>query len=574
MLVSLHVSNFVLIEDCRIEFHPGLNILTGETGAGKSILAGALGLLVGERGSPESARDTEKDAVIEAEFALDPASPHTREIQALLDESGIPWDDETLLIKRILSPGGRGRIFVNDTSCLLKKLKDLGERLMDLHGQHEHQSLLRKSSYRPLLDRFGGYAPILDAYRTAYNRWQDIRRRLHELETNERERRRREDTLRYQLEEIDKARLAEGEDERVADRLQVIQHAGRLSEWCADAVRTLTGDDERPALLDELDRLETLLANLRKLDPRAAAILEMWQPAAISLREAARELQTYALTLEFDPAELEELQQRHYLLKNLKNKYGATVAEILQYREACRAELARMDHLEEERETLQNEEADLRAQVVRWGRALHDERLQNAAATADRIREELRSLGMDQAEFEIQTAYRRGAAGLDIGEEQPVLFGPDGGDEVEFLITTIPGRPPRPLREVASGGEISRIMLAIKCVFGQADAVPLMVFDEIDVGVGGRTADAVGERLAQLARGKQVLCITHLPQIASRAQRNLRVDKKEVNGRLISTVDVLKGKEREAELARMLGGEDLAASKKFARELIKGAKRG
>lgn len=574
MLISLHVSNFVLIEDCRIEFHPGLNVLTGETGAGKSILAGALGLLVGERGSPESARDPEKDAVIEAEFAFDPASPHTREIQTLLDESGIPWDDEILLIKRILSPGGRGRIFVNDTSCLLKKLKDLGERLMDLHGQHEHQSLLRKSSYRPLLDRFGGYAPILEAYRTAYARWQEIRQRLHELETNERERRRREDTLRFQLEEIDKARLAEGEDERIAERLQVIQHAGRLSEWCADAVRTLTGDDERPALLDELDRLETLLANLRRLDPRAAAILEMWQPAAISLREAARELQTYALSLEFDPAELEELQQRHYLLKNLKNKYGATVAEILQYREACRAELTRMDHLEKERETLQNEEADLRAQVVRWGRALHAERLQNAAATAGRIREELRSLGMDQAEFEIQTAYRRGAAGLDIGEEQPVLFGPDGGDEVEFLISTIPGRPPRPLREVASGGEISRIMLAIKCVFGQADAVPLMVFDEIDVGVGGRTADAVGERLAQLARGKQVLCITHLPQIASRAQRNLRVDKKEVNGRLISTVDVLKGKEREAELARMLGGEDLAASKKFARELLKGAKRG
>ncbi len=574
MLVSLHVSNFVLIEDCRIEFHPGLNVLTGETGAGKSILAGALGLLVGERGSPESARDPEKDAVIEAEFTLDPAASHTGEIQALLEESGIPWDDETLLIQRVLSPGGRGRIFVNNTSCLLRKLKDLGERLMDLHGQHEHQSLLHKSSYRPLLDRFGGYAGILDAYRAAYARWQEIRQRLQHLETCARERRRREDTLRYQLEEIEKAELTEGEDERIAERLQVIQHAGRLNEWCADAVKALTGgEDERPALLDELDRLEALLDNLQKLDPAAASILEMWQPAAISLREAARELQTYALSLEFDPAELEELHQRHFLIKNLKNKYGATVSEILAYREACRAERARMDHLEEEREALRHEEAELRADVVRRGRELHAERLQNAAATAGRIREELRSLGMDQAEFEIQTTYRFGPAGLDIGEAQPVLFGPDGGDEVEFLITTIPGRPPRPLREVASGGEVSRIMLAIKCVFGKADAVPLMVFDEIDVGVGGRTADVVGERLAQLARGKQVLCITHLPQIASRAHRNLRVDKKEIQGRLISTVDVLKGKEREAELARMLGGEDPAASKKFARELLKGAKR-
>lgn len=573
MLVSLHVRNFVLIEDCRIEFHPGLNVLTGETGAGKSILAGALSLLVGERGSPESARNPDHDAVIEAEFALDPASPHTREIHALLEAAGIPWEDEVLLVKRILAPGGRSRIFINNTSCLVKNLKELGERLMDLHGQHEHQSLLHKSSYRPLLDRFGGYQNILDAYRAAYAEWQDIRRRLQILETNERERRRREDMLRYQVEEIEKAGLAEGEDEKIAERLQVIQHAGRLSEWCAEAVRWLTGGDESPALLDTLDRVESLLVNLESMDRHAAPILEMWQPAAITLREAARELQTYALSLEFDPGELDELQQRHFQIKTLKNKYGATVREILQYGETCRAELVRMENLDEEREALQKQEDALRGEVARWGRELHAKRSQHAQTTALRIREELQSLGMEQAEFEIQTAYRFGPGGLDIGEAQPVIFGPDGGDEVDFLISTIPGRPPRPLREVASGGEISRIMLAIKCVFGKADAVPFMLFDEIDVGVGGRTADAVGERLARLAREKQVLCITHLPQIASRAQRNLRVDKKEVNGRLLSTVEVLKGKAREAELARMLGGEDPAASKKFARELLKGAKR-
>lgn len=575
MLVSLHVKNFVLIDDCRTEFHPGLNVVTGETGAGKSILAGALSLLVGERSSTDSARNPERDAVIEAAFELAAKSPQTQTIQRLLEESGVPWEEGNLLITRILSPNGRNRIFLNNTQCLLKLLKELGCLLMDLHGQHEHQSLLQKSSYRPLLDRFGDSGGLLDSYREIYQTWKEIGDRLQALQDDERERLRREDTLRFQVQEIHDAHLRDGEDEEIASRLQVIQHAEKLHEGCADVIQSLNeGDERREPLLDELDRLESVLNAMERMDASIAPLLESWKSASIILRDALRELESYQLSLEFDPGELDRLQERYFLIKSLKNKYGSTIAEILQYLNRSQEELNRIDHLDEERESLQKLERASRDQLIHSGKQLHEHRAKIAKKIARQIAAELKPLGMEFARFEIQTDYRFSASGLDIGEDRPVAFGSDGADEVEFLISTIPDRPAKPLKEVASGGEISRIMLAIKCVFGKADAVPLMVFDEIDVGVGGRTADAVAERLALLSQEKQVLCITHLPQIASRADRNLRVNKQDRNGRLLSDVTVLEGKDREEELARMLGGEDAAASKRFAREMLKNAKKG
>jgi len=574
MLASLHVKNLILIEDCRIEFHPGLNVLTGETGAGKSILVGALSLLLGERGSADSAREPDKDVIVEAAFELDPGSSPARTIRTLLDESGIPWEDGNLIVTRVFSPSGRNRIFLNNTQCLLKLLKEVGLLLVDLHGQHEHQSLLQKSSYRPLLDRFGDCAGLLEGYRSAYQNWQDTRRKLKSLEETERERLRREDGLRFQVRDIDEANLREGEEEEIAARLQIIQHAEKLHEGCREMVRSLNeGGESSPALLDELDRLETILAGMERLDASLKPVLDTWQPAAIALRDAMRELERYQQSLEFDPGELDRLQERRFLIKNLKNRYGATIADILRFRDRSREELGRIERLDEERESLQKQEAQWRGEMVERGHALHARRLQTAASIAKRIGAELKPLGMDSALFDIRVDYHFAPSGIDIGESQPVLFGPEGADEVEFLLATIPDKPPRPLKEVASGGEISRVMLAIKCVFGKADSVPLMVFDEIDVGVGGRTADAVAERLATLSEEKQVLCITHLPQIASRAKRNFRIDKAERDGRFVSTVSTLEGREREEEIARMLGGEDSTASKRYARELLKNARK-
>lgn len=575
MLVSLHVKNFVLIDDCRIEFHSGLNALTGETGAGKSIVAGALSLLAGERSPVGSARNPDRDAVIEAAFELSAHSPQTQPIQRLLEESGIPWEDGNLIITRVLSPNGRNRIFLNNTQCLLTVLKEAGCLLMDLHGQHEHQSLLQKSSYRPLLDRFGDYGDRLAAYRETYRVWQEILQQLKSLEEDDRERLRREDTLRFQVQEINEADLRESEDEEIAARLQVIQHAEKLHEGCHEIVQILNeGEEPRPALLDELDRMESVLTAMARLDSSIQTILESWQPASIALHDVLRDLENYKQSLEFNPGELDRLQERHFSIKNLKNKYGSTLIEILQYRDRSQEELNRIEHRDEERESLQKREKEYREQLIEQGKQLHDLRSKTARKIARQIGAELKSLGMESARFEIQVDYHFSPTGLDIGDERPVSFGVDGADDIDFLITTIPDRPPRPLKEVASGGEISRIMLAIKCVFGKADAVPLMVFDEIDVGVGGRMADVVAERLAALSRDKQVLCITHLPQIASRADRNLRVDKQEENGRLLSRVTLLEGKARENELARMLGGDDSTASKRFAREMLKNAKKG
>ncbi len=573
MLVSLRIANFVLLDDCRVDFHPGLNVLTGETGAGKTIVVDALNLLIGERSSSGTVRDSDEEAIVEAAFELNPNEKQTHKIFDLLRESGLPAESGTLLIKRTISQEGRNRIFVNNSQCLLKKLKEIGELLVDLHGQHEHQSLLHKSAYGELVDGFASNPALPNEYRESYQVWVDLKEQIRNLERDERERKRREDMLRYQIEEIDGGELKEGEIEEVDARLQVIRHAERLGECCGKVLSTLfQGESERSSIMNELETLDTQVREIARLDASQAAILESWQSALISLQEISRDLESYARGLEYDPEELERLQQRRFRLRELTGKYGATVSDIMTYRDRIGQELEGLQNALEESERLRKNEKERRNELVRLGKRLHDQRKKTAKSISRRVTAELGSLGMESACFEIQIAYRYSDTGQEIGESRPVDFGPNGADDVEFLVTTIPGRPPRPLREIASGGEISRIMLALKCTFGETDPVPTMVFDEIDVGVGGKTAEAVALRLAQLSAKKQVLCITHLPHIASRADRSLKVDKYEEAGRLLSRVTILKGKEKELELVRMLGGDESAASKRYARELLKSSK--
>ncbi|MEW6235206.1 MAG: DNA repair protein RecN [Candidatus Omnitrophota bacterium] len=566
MLLSLRIANFVLIDDCRIDFHSGLNALTGETGAGKSIIADALNFLLGERGSPDKARDAKRDAFVEAEFQLDPASPNTKTILRLLEESGIPAEEETLLLSRSLSPSGRNRIFINNTQCLLKILRPVGALLVDLHGQHEHQSLLDKSSYRPLLDDFGDYGETLQRYRSAYREWTQILDRLHRLENDDRERRRLLEALRFQREEIDAAGLIPGEEEEIEARMRIIQHAERLSACCGDLEASFNeSESSKPSLLDELDRLDGLLHEMSRLDPSLSTLIDSWQSAMISIQEIAREIQSYSQKLEFDPDELEKLHQRRFLIKTLKSKYGADIQDVLNYRDKIEKDLFEIENFEEECEKCRQEEVRIRSDLFPLAQQLHEARVVTANDISASVTSELEFLGMKQARFEIMVQFRENKAE---GAPLPAEYGPEGADNVEYMVTTIPDLPARPLREVASGGEISRIMLALKCALSRVDPVAMMVFDEIDVGVGGKTAEAVAERLASLAKRKQVLCITHLPQIASRADRNMRVEKLEKDGKLVSAVTLLKGKERELELARMLGREDSAASQRYARELL------
>ena len=569
MLAGLRIRNYVLIEDCSIEWRPGFNVLTGETGAGKSVLISALLLLLGERGSGEALRDPSQDALLEAEFALDPDSLCARLVREAVEAAGLEWEEGCLVLARRIAPNGRSRHFINNSPCLLKTLQQIGSLLVDFHGQHQHQSLLQKSAYLPLLDRLSAYAPELEAYQAAYQQWKDTQAALEALEGNERERLQRQDLLAYQSREIDEAELRPGEDHEIKAALQRMQHSEKLAELAQQVATTLMTGGDAPALIDELDRLEASLQEMARFDEQAQAWLETWQPALIALRESGREIEAYAGSLEFDPDELNRLQERHYRLRELKHKYGDDLEAILAYRERIGEELSRMENADEERQRLQAQLREQAQQLARCGRALHEKRAATAQEIAAHVTHELQALGMQNARFAIAVKLREAPDGLALEDGVCVTPGPAGLDDVEFLISTIPGKPLRPLREIASGGEISRVMLALKCTFGSADPVPLMVFDEIDVGIGGETADAVAERILRLAESKQVISITHLPQIASRAHHNLKVEKEENQDAATTTVRELAGKQREKELARMLGSQDSAATQRYARTLLK-----
>ena len=574
MLVSLRIANFVLIEDTRIEFHAGLNILTGETGAGKSIIIGALTLLLGERASGAGVRNPDREALVEAEFHVSAALPIYNSICSILDESGIPRESDILLIRRSFSAEGRSRVFINNTQCLVKKLRDIGDLLIDFHGQHEHQSLFNKSAYLPLVDCFGNGSALLSPYRGMYKEWLSATRQLETLDACERERKRQEASLRFQLEEIYNAQLLPNEDTVIEEKLHIIQHAERLAGRCGDVLKSLSEEqDDRPSIIDELERLGSILSNMERLDKSLSGLLETWQSSIISLRDTSRELENYAINLEFNPRELDTLQQRNFLIRDLKAKYGETINDIMLYQEKIEHELNSIAHTAEERDSLRNECTRLYNELSLLAWKIHNERIQTANTISQRVTEELQNLGMEKALFEILVTTRA-AQNVNTDENSPLLpLGPHGIDDIEFLITTIPDKPPRPLREIASGGEVSRMMLALKCVFGEADPVPMMVFDEIDAGIGGKTADTVASRLSLLSQRKQVLCITHLPQIACKGDRNFLVLKEEINGRLESSVVLLDTKEKENELARMLGSENSAASKRLARELLKSSKK-
>ncbi len=561
----------MLIDQAEIEFSSGLNVMTGETGAGKSIVLAALGLLIGERASADLVGSNGTEAVIEGAFEFPKKSPAEDLVHAVLDLAGLPKEEGVLVVKRTVSTDGRSRIFVNNSSALVRVLKELGAILVDLHGQHEHQSLLRRTTYRALVDRYGVKDSLPSKYTDKYAAWQDLREQLAALEGDERERRRREDHLRYQINEIEAANLAPGEDEELNRELNILQHAEQLAERASRVYTTLyEGEENGPAVLDQLNELHTVLEEMSRMDESLKKVHEAWVGPLTELEELSRELNSYAQGIEFEPGRLEELHNRKHLLQNLKSKYGGSVDEILAYLEEARAELAQIENRDEEIQQTQKELDRIENEIGNLAERLFDERKRAGAKLAKNIEKELAHLGMKGSRFEVSVEPQTDPEGIDAGKLGKVRLGPGGASEIEFLLSTIPDRPLRPLRDVASGGEISRIMLALKYVLGKSHIVPTMIFDEIDLGIGGKTGDIVAERLQDLSKEKQVICITHLPQIAARAERNLRVTKTETRGTQKTIVEYLSGKDREDEMVRMLGADE--ASRKYARELLRGPK--
>ncbi len=552
MLRTLSVRNFAIIDRLDLEFGPGFNVLTGETGAGKSIIMDALNLLLGGRAGAEMVRGGAERATLDAVFDVG-GSP---ELQTLVAELGFDLEDDQLFLSREVAANGKSSCRLGGRPASVSQLKAVGEWLVDLHGQHEHQSLLAVSRHLDMLDDWGGKAvqSLRSEVTAAFQKVQSLRREKDELEKDARERAHLLDLYQFQVKEIKDAQLKPGEDEELQTEHNRVANAQKLAEAAQAAATTLTGEDGGGAL-ESLATAVRALEDAASLDATLTPMLETLRSAAYELTEAERDLVRYQDEIEFDPERLEQIEERLETLRTLKRKYGDSIEEILGYG----AETA------EKVETLANSEergAKLEAEIGKADKKLRElcARLTTARAKAAKefqsiTLSELRELAMDKARFEVHTEQGEPTA--------------KGTDRVEFLIATNPGEPLRPLVKVASGGEISRVMLAVKAALARQEALPTMVFDEIDVGVGGRTSSVIADKMATLAKSAQILCITHLAQIASRGQHHYYIEKQVRGDRTIVTVTPLTPNERVSEIARMIGGANVSETVlQHAREML------
>jgi len=561
MLKELHIKNFAIIDQLRVEFAPGLNIFTGETGAGKSIVVDALNLALGERASVDLIRTGCEEAVVEAAFELD--HDGTKEAATLLAEQGIATNSgEDLIVRRVLSASGKNKVYINGSLANLATLAALGANLADIHGQHEHQSLLSLERQREMLDSFGMLDGLREELANTYHRLQNVRKELVGLEAGERDRAQREDMLRFQKNEIEAATLKPGEDEELANEQKVLANSEKLAGLSRAADEALYSSDG--SVLSGLKKAMSDLEAIAAIDSRLAPVLELCEAGRAQLEEAAREVSSYAGGLEFDPGRLEQINDRLDLIRKLKKKYGATIEEITAFGIAASDELERMERSTEEIERLKTEIQTIKSGLTAEAQELTKRRIAAARELERKIETELGHLGMKKTVLSVKITQEPGDDTLD-GHK----LGPRGADRVEFLIAPNPGEEPKPLAKIASGGELSRIMLALKTILVEGDGIPTLVFDEVDAGIGGAVAEEVGKKLRRVATKRQVFCITHLAQIASMATSHYGVAKSVKKDRTSTEVRLLGEKERVDEIARMLGGKTITeATINHAEEMI------
>jgi DNA repair protein RecN (Recombination protein N) len=550
MLTELRIRDYAVIDRLTLRLGPGLNALTGETGAGKSIIVGALSLLLGARASADVVRTGATRAEVEGVFDVSgiPA------VHALLAEHGLEPEDGLLILRREIAAGGRGRVWVNGVASTVGLLGELGGWLVDLHGQHEHQSLLQPRQQRALLDAYAGAVDHATAVRAAFESLRDARARLLALDSRVRETEQRADFLRFQLEEIDRGALKPGEEEELENQANRLAHASEL----AGIAETLHGElyAAEESVAARLAEVRRLLDQLVRIDPSLDDWREVVQNALYGLEELGREMGSYAAGVEHDPARLDDVRRRLDVIARLRRKYGPDVDAVLRTADEARRELAILDGSSLDRSQIEREIET--GAVSLWDAAarLSKARAKGAARLAAEIADVLPALGMAAARFNIELTP--------LGD-----IAAHGGEDVEFRIAVNTGFEPRPLARVASGGELSRVMLALKTALARLDGIPTLIFDEVDAGIGGRVANQVGEKLARVAEAHQVFVITHLPQIASRADNHLLVQKTDRDGVAATTVERLEGDQRVSELARLLSGDpDSGVSREHARELL------
>ena len=549
MLSFIKIKNLALVEDVTWELGRGLVGVTGETGAGKSIIVGALKLILGERADRSLIRTGQEQCSVEASFQLSDVKP----IAAILDEAGVePCEDGVLLVKRTVSSAGSNKQFINGSPTTTQVLKAVGEFLVDLHGPHDHQSLHSQERQLEMLDKYAGSEAALTAYQTAWKQWRAAVVELEELVNSERASQQQIDMLKHQIKEISGAKLKPGEDVQLESRHSLVANSARLGELCGEIVERL--GEGKGSILSELREVARMVHELERIDPESSKIFEEFEGALIVLREMESGVRDYAGDLELDPKEFEALEQRMGVIQQLRRKYAPTVDGILAHLADCESKLAKMEGRADEILRLEDEVKKQRAEADKLGKALSKKRSEGAPKLAKEVAKHLADLGFKQSVFEVQLQA--------LAEPQR-----DGLETADFLFAPNPGEPMKPLRLTASSGEMSRVLLAVKSALAKQDSVDLLVFDEIDANVGGNIAEAVGRKMAAIGQARQVIAITHFPQVASLAASHFVVSKEVEANRTKSTIREIGGEERIEELARMLGGKRESA-REHARSLL------
>ncbi|HET7586121.1 MAG TPA: DNA repair protein RecN [Gemmatimonadaceae bacterium] len=555
MLTELRIRNFAIIESLTLPLAPGLNVLTGETGAGKSIIVGALGLLLGERASADLIRTGADKALVEGIFhAADRA-----DVRELLDERGIDLEDQMVVLRREITAAGRTRAWINDVSATAGLLADVGRRLVNLHGQHEAQTLLDHESQRRILDEFGGGVEQAARVAAAHAELARVTARIETLRTRRAEAERRADYLRHVAEEIEAARLVPGEEARLEEEARRLEHAEELRSLAASLVAGIEGGDDDAGVLHALGAMQRTLAAIIRIDPSLTAMQESFDAGYYAIEALGRDIEAYLRSVDLDPERLDDVRRRRDLLFRLGKKYGPTLADVIETGRSARAELELIDTADLDLRALETERQRAADTFAAEAAALSTLRTAAAEQLGGAVGRLLPALGMPDGRLSV-TLLPRDAIAV------------TGAEDVEFRVTLNVGHEARALDRVASGGELSRVMLALQTILARLERVPTLVFDEVDAGIGGRVALQVGDTMRAVAAHHQVLAITHLPQIAARAHHHVVVSKAARGGLTTADTHVVRDAERVVEIARMLGGDpDSDVSRAHARELLESA---
>lgn len=563
MIQSLYIKDFALIDELDVSFQSGLNILTGQTGAGKSIIIGALNMILGERADTEVIRQGADKAIAEAIVEVG----KNEDINELLEENAVEIRPELILRREIRSSGSRG--FINDTPVTISVLRQVGNYLVDLHGQHDHQMLLKEENHRGVIDGFADVKPALKAYKESYEQMVELRKELRSFKKRERELQEKVELYQFQVEELEDAELDPHEEEKLEEEINLLDNAEELDQKAASIVEM--GDRDEVNMMSLLNQIKLHLEDISRIEPEFKSYLEEISSARISIRETVQFAERYRSKIEFNASRLEKLRKRQNHLNSLQKKYHRSIPQLIEYLDEIKKELSLAENFDLEIEKLEQKIEDQGSELSNKAKALHNVRKKVGAQLSQQIEEELSKLGIPHANFEVRVDWMITSEdnGWITVDGQPVVCTEHGCDEIRLYISTNKGEEPKPLAKIASGGEISRVMLALKSIIAREQSLPVMVFDEIDTGISGEISEKVGRTMRRLSERCQILAITHQPQIASQAHKHYKVQKTEKNGRTVSQIIPLNDNEHITEVATLMSGEDITeAALESAQELI------